>query len=368
VLKKNIVEGKFVQEGQAMFEIADLETVWVKARVFEDEVGLVQMGQAVEATVEAYPGQVFPGKVEFVFPHLDPATRTVEVRYDLDNSGHRLRPGMFATVTLKTPVARTPMFAALHSGGPMGVRTGLTAEEQKICPVEGAELGTMGPPVAAEVGGQKVWTCCDACPPKIKADPARYLAKLTASASGTTKVMTAQEQKLCPVTGARLGSMGDPIAVDVEGRKVWLCCDSCPPKLKANPAKYLAKLAPAPQAQDAVLTVPESAVIDTGKDKIVYVEAEPGVFEGRKVVVGPRSGDLFPVLEGLAPGEKVATTGAFLIDAESRINPATRGGASEQPSTQSSASSPAPAPPPPPPSRSAAVTDDHRQHVGVIRP
>ena len=67
-----------------------------------------------------------------------------------------------------------------------------------------------------------------------------------------------------------------------------------------------------------MLTVPESAVIDTGKDKVVYVEAEPGVFEGRKVVLGPRSGDLFPVLEGLAPGEKVAATGAFLIDAESR--------------------------------------------------
>jgi Cu(I)/Ag(I) efflux system membrane fusion protein len=327
VLKKNIVEGQFVQEGQAMFEIADLETVWVKARIFEDEVGLVHMGQAVEATVEALPGQVFPGKVEFVFPHLDPATRTVEVRYDLDNPGHRLRPGMFATVTLNTPVARTPMFAALRPAERTVIRTGLTAAEQKICPVEGAELGTMGPPVAAELGGKKVWTCCDACPPKIKADPARYLAKLAPAAPAAMTELSAAAQQICPVTGARLGSMGDPIAVEVEGRKVWTCCQACPPKLKANPARYLARLkpAPVPALQDAVLTVPESAVIDTGKDKVVYVEAKPGVFEGRKVVLGPRSGDLFPVLEGLVSGEKVAKTGAFLIDAESRINPATRG-------------------------------------------
>ncbi len=267
VLKKNIVEGQYVQEGQAMFEIADLHTVWVKAPIYEDEVGLVHAGQAVEATVESFPGQTFPGKVAFIQPHLDPATRTVEVRYDLDNPGHRLRPGMFATVTLKTPVAETPMF-----------RDRIAAR----APVQGAVRRTG---------------------------------------------LTAAEQKICPVTGAKLGSMGDPILVEVEGRKVWTCCAACPPKLKSSPARYLARLAPVPQ--DAVLTVPESAVIDTGKDKIVYVEAEPGVFEGRKVVLGPRSGDLFPVLEGLAPGEKVAATGAFLIDAESRINPATRGDAAE---------------------------------------
>ena len=68
VLKKNIVEGQYVQEGQAMFEIADLHTVWVKAHIYEDEVGLVHMGQAVEATVESFPGQTFPGKVAFVYP------------------------------------------------------------------------------------------------------------------------------------------------------------------------------------------------------------------------------------------------------------------------------------------------------------
>ncbi len=56
--------------------------------------------------------------------------------------------------------------------------------------------------------------------------------------------MTAEEQKVCPVTRANLRSMGDPIAVEVEGRKVWVCCPGCPPKLKAEPAKYLAYLAP----------------------------------------------------------------------------------------------------------------------------
>ena len=130
---------------------------------------------------------------------------------------------------------------------------------------------------------------------------------------------TPMHQKNCPVTAAKLGSMGNPISVQVEGRKIWTCCAACPPKLKAEPARYLVHLAAPPH--DQVLSIPESAVIDTGTRKVVYVEIEPGVYEGREVVLGPRSGDRFGVVEGLAPGEKVAAAGAFLIDAESRLNP-----------------------------------------------
>jgi membrane fusion protein, copper/silver efflux system len=263
VFKKNVVEGDEVQEGQTMFEIVDLQTVWVQAQVYENQLGLVHEGQTALATVDSFPGEIFPGKVEFVQPHLDPATRTVEVRYALVNPGHRLRPGMFATVTLKTPIADTPAF-----------RT-------------------------------------------------RIAARQPSKGEGRNVSLTAEEQKTCPVTTLKLGSMGAPIAVEVEGQEVWTCCSNCPPRLKAQPAKYLARLAPPPQ--DEVLSVPESAVIDTGSRKVVYVESEPGVFEGREVVLGSRIGNRFPVLEGLAPGERVAATGAFLIDAESRINPGAAG-------------------------------------------
>jgi Cu(I)/Ag(I) efflux system membrane fusion protein len=259
VVRKNVVEGQYVSEGEAMFEIADLSHVWVQAQIYEDQFALVRVGQAVEARVESYPGEVFKGKVAFIDPVLNPATRTVNVRYDLENADYRLRPGMFATVTLKTPVAETPMF-----------QDQLASSQPSQGLVRNASLSV-------------------------------------------------EDQKICPVTTQKLGSMGDPVPVEVEGRKVWTCCAGCPPKLKATPAKYLARLAPAPK--DAVLTVPESAVIDTGSRKVVYIETAPGVFEGREIVVGPLSGGRYPVLEGLAPGEAVATAGAFLIDAETRLNP-----------------------------------------------
>jgi Cu(I)/Ag(I) efflux system membrane fusion protein len=155
--------------------------------------------------------------------------------------------------------------------------------------------------------------------------------------------LTAGPQAVCPVTALKLGAMGDSVAVDVGGRKVWVCCEACAPRLRAQPARYLSRLAPAPRGE--VLSVPESAVIDTGTRTVVYVETGPGVFEGRAVVLGPRVGDRFPVLDGLSAGEQVAARGAFLIDAESRINP---GAAEVAPPTADRR----------PPARSAAATQE----------
>jgi hypothetical protein len=75
-----------------------------------------------------------------------------------------------------------------------------------------------------------------------------------------------------------------------------------------------------------VLTVPESAVIDTGARTVVYVEWMPGIFDGVAVRLGPRCGPLYPVVEGLEAGQMVAAAGAFLVDAETRLNPSLAAG------------------------------------------
>ncbi len=262
VFKKNVVEGQEVSEGEPLFEVIDLDTVWVQAQIYERQLAMIHEGQKIRATVDAFPGEIFSGQLEFMQTHLDLATRTIEARFAVRNPGHRLRPGMFATVSLDIPVAMMPVFHD-HAAASGNQATG---------------------------GGRF-----------------RHAA------------LTVAEQKNCPVTAAKLGSMGEPISVTVLGRKVWACCASCLPRLNAEPARYLVRLDPAPPGQ--VLSVPESAVVDTGTRKVVYIETEPGTYEGREVVLGPRVGNRFPVLAGLAPGEKVAAAGAFLIDAESRLNP-----------------------------------------------
>ena len=75
-----------------------------------------------------------------------------------------------------------------------------------------------------------------------------------------------------------------------------------------------------------VLAVPQSAVVDTGERKVVFVEGMPGMFDGVEVVLGPRCGDSYPVVRGIEPGQRVAIAGAFLLDAETRLNPSLAAG------------------------------------------
>jgi hypothetical protein len=62
-------------------------------------------------------------------------------------------------------------------------------------------------------------------------------------------------------------------------------------------------------------------VVDTGSKRLVYVERAPGMFDGVEVALGPRCGEYYPVAHGVEVGQRVATTGSFLIDAETRLNP-----------------------------------------------
>jgi hypothetical protein len=75
------------------------------------------------------------------------------------------------------------------------------------------------------------------------------------------------------------------------------------------------------QPAGKVLAVPESAVVDTGLKTVVFVENMPGSFDGLEVALGPRCGDLYPVVRGLEEGQNVVIAGAFLLDAETRLNP-----------------------------------------------
>ena len=214
VIEKKIVAGSSVEPGMTLFEVADLSAVWIEADVYEKDVSFLQPGQPIEATVEAFPNTTFTGRVALIYPILETATRTNRVRFELENPGHELRPGMFATVRIDTP------------------------------------LETI--------------------------EPYRSMAAARAQA-----VLTSE-------TGA-----SEPAPVEFP-------------------------------------VVPERAVIDTGAKKIVYVQRQPGLFEGVEVELGPRVGlregsrtvDYYPVLKGLEPGDRIADAGSFLIDAETRLNPA----------------------------------------------
>ena len=174
VIDKVALEGQYVNVGDPLFNIADLSTVWVEVEVYENEFPNIRIGQMVDIISQSYPGKTFWGRVAFIYPFLDPKTRTVKVRVEIPNPGLKLKPDMFVNATVKVP----------------------------------------------------------------------------------------------------LGSS---------------------------------------------IVIPVSAVMDTGKRQVVWVEMKPGMFEPRDVKVGVRSGDNIQILSGLKAGEKVASSGGYLIDSEAQL-------------------------------------------------
>ncbi|HJT75831.1 MAG TPA: efflux RND transporter periplasmic adaptor subunit, partial [Gemmataceae bacterium] len=205
VLKKYQREGSFVDEGTPLYDVAPLNPVWIEAQVYEADQALVREGEKISATTLSLPDKTFAGRVSFIYPHLDEATRTLTVRFELPNPGHQLRPGMYATVRVE-------------------------------------------------------------------------------------------------VAPAQVGAIAEAVAGDAE-RQAQL-------------------------DKGLVLAVPDSAVIDTGSLKIVYRESGPSRYDGVAVRLGPRLAEagsttaFYPVLAGLQAGDRVVVNGAFLVDAETRLNPA----------------------------------------------
>lgn len=120
VTEKNVVEGSRVMPGMDLYRLADLSTVWIEGEVFERDLARVRVGQGAIVSVDAYPGQAFPGRVSYVYPSVSVETRTGRVRIALDNPGGRLMPGMYATVALDAAAERSALMIprdAVHVTG-----------------------------------------------------------------------------------------------------------------------------------------------------------------------------------------------------------------------------------------------------------
>jgi len=174
VIEKMVQQGQYVNTGDPLFNIADLSTVWVEVEVYENEFPNIHVGQQVEIRSQSFPGKPFSGKIAFIYPFLDPKTRTVKARVEMPNPGMKLKPDMFVNAIIKVP------------------------------------LGTS-------------------------------------------------------------------------------------------------------------IAVPVTAVIDTGKRQVVWIETSTGMFEPRDVQVGQTSNDKIQILSGLKVGDKVAVSGGYLIDSESQL-------------------------------------------------
>jgi len=102
IVQKNVTNGMSIRtdNGGTLFTISDLNNVWVQANVYEENIGNVHEGDAVDVSVTAYPDKIFKGKVDKLMNVLDPTTKVLKMRVVLDNPGFILKPQMFATVSV----------------------------------------------------------------------------------------------------------------------------------------------------------------------------------------------------------------------------------------------------------------------------
>ncbi len=119
IMEKNALPNMYVQPETKLYTVADLSEVWVYAQIFQNDAGKIKPGDRAEVTLDAYPGKVFTGRVDYLLPQLDMATRTLPVRLVFPNPGLKLRPGMYVNVSVKLPMGKqvvVPDAAVFHSG------------------------------------------------------------------------------------------------------------------------------------------------------------------------------------------------------------------------------------------------------------
>jgi membrane fusion protein, copper/silver efflux system len=119
VVEKPILAGQRIMAGDVAYKIADLSRVWLEGEVFERDLPAVRLGQVVTAEFTALPGVVREGRVKYVYPTVDPDTRTGRIRVELRNPGLRLKPGMYATIRFAArtdSVLSVPRSAVLATG------------------------------------------------------------------------------------------------------------------------------------------------------------------------------------------------------------------------------------------------------------
>lgn len=120
VVEKSVVEGDRIMPGMTLYRIADLSRVWIEAEVFEKDLSHVKAGQGAVVFFEAFPGEPFTGAVTYVYPTVSVQSRTARIRVELPNPGLRLKPGMYARLTLNVPPTEptlvVPRSAVLETG------------------------------------------------------------------------------------------------------------------------------------------------------------------------------------------------------------------------------------------------------------
>jgi Cu(I)/Ag(I) efflux system membrane fusion protein len=265
----------------------------ITAEIEQRQIPFVRPGSPVvlEADMEL-AGEPMAGRILQVHPAVSPQTHRVPIEAAVSDEKQELWPGMQVNLRIRRPLAELEPFRSQPAD----------------------------PPPLAEGELRKLYTC-----------------------SQHPHVLREKRER-CPDDHSLLMDLplGDlervawwcPMHPEVTAKERGHTCDEC------NGMQLVPRIVRYRPAGE-VLAVPQTAVVDLGDRRVVFVERMPGMFDAVEVVVGPRCDGYYPVVRGLLPEQRVAATGAFLLDAETRLNPSVAAGYFGASLARSSVDSPA---------------------------
>ncbi len=101
IVAKTAIQGMYITPDMELYHIADLGVIWIMITLYESDLALIKIGDAVDVRLSYDPGKSFSAKITYIDPELDAQTRTAKARIELANKGLLLKPGMFANVEMK---------------------------------------------------------------------------------------------------------------------------------------------------------------------------------------------------------------------------------------------------------------------------
>lgn len=119
VINKAAFSGMRIEPNGELYTIADLSSLWILGDIYEYELPYIHVGQIADVTLSYLPNEIFKAKLDFIYPTVDSQTRTIKVRFQIDNKDEKFKPGMYANIELKIPLGKhlvVPKEAVLLTG------------------------------------------------------------------------------------------------------------------------------------------------------------------------------------------------------------------------------------------------------------
>ncbi len=236
VLQKAGTEGMYLQTGSPIYTVADLSKVWIILDAYEPDLALLQLGQSIQISADAWPGEALEGSIDFISPVINEATRTAKVRVNLPNPDEHLKPGMFvrATAVSQQEDLVIPASAALLTGKRAVVY--LQTQEGVYRPRR-IELGRrLGDYYAIQSGLAAGDMIVSRGAFKIDSEIQIQAKPGMMSVDAEAKP---KPQTLCPVMG---NPINKEVYADYQGQRVYFCCPGCDSTFLENPEKYLSQM------------------------------------------------------------------------------------------------------------------------------